>query len=141
MPVEELYHQLKDEGRIELNDDFLLTPIFANEAKVSEENNYSYNLTAKQLTRWRYWALLNFYAISYGMRPWRLASTVWNSLLGKETRIVASMPYREMRTFGQGLQGVSHGRGRFYGDFSHFELAPENLVPEAIASSPFRVGE
>lgn len=86
IPNTALYHQLKNEGRIELNDDFLLTPIFANEAKVSEENNYSYNLTAKQLTRWRYWALLNFYAISYGMRPWRLASTLWNSLLGRETR-------------------------------------------------------
>ena len=86
IPNTELYHQLVKEGRIELNDDFLLTPIFANEAKVSEENNYSHTLTAKQLTRWRYWKLLNFYAISYGMRPWRLVSTLWNSLIGKETR-------------------------------------------------------
>ena len=35
IPNTELYYQLKKEGRIELNDDFLLTPIFANEAKVS----------------------------------------------------------------------------------------------------------
>jgi radical SAM superfamily enzyme YgiQ (UPF0313 family) len=86
IPNTELYHQLVKDGRIQLNDDFLLTPIFANEAKVSEENNYSYTLSAKQLTRWRYWTLLNFYAISYGMRPWRLVSTIWNALIGKETR-------------------------------------------------------
>jgi radical SAM superfamily enzyme YgiQ (UPF0313 family) len=86
IPNTELYEQLKKEGRIELNDDFLLTPIFANEAKVSEVNNYSYHLTAKQLTRWRYWTLLNFYAVSYGTRPWRLVTTIWNSLIGKETR-------------------------------------------------------
>ncbi len=86
IPNTELYWQLKKEGRIELTDDFLLTPIFANEAKVDEANNYSYNLSAKQLTRWRYWTLLNFYAISYGTRPWRLLSTLWNSFTGKETR-------------------------------------------------------
>lgn len=62
-------------------------------------------------------------------------------VLGTETRIVASMPYREMRTFGRGLQGASHGRGRFFGDFSHFEAAPDHLVPEAIASSPFHAVE
>ena len=84
IPNTQLYHQLKDEGRIELNDDFLLTPIFANEAKVKEANNYSYTMTAKQLTRWRYWTLLNFYSISYGMRPWRLASTLWNAMRGRE---------------------------------------------------------
>ncbi len=86
IPNTKLYHQLVGTGRIELNDDFLLTPIFANEAKVAEENNYSDNLTAKQLTRWRYWTLLNFYAVSFATRPWRLVTTLWNSLIGKETR-------------------------------------------------------
>jgi radical SAM superfamily enzyme YgiQ (UPF0313 family) len=86
IPNTELYWQLEKDGRIKLDDDFLLTPIFANEAKVSEENNYSYHLSAAQLTRWRYWTLLNFYAVSYGTRPWRLATTLWNALIGKETR-------------------------------------------------------
>jgi anaerobic magnesium-protoporphyrin IX monomethyl ester cyclase len=86
IPNTQLYRELIAKGRIKLNDDFLLTPIFANEAKVSEVNNYSENLTAAQLTRWRYWTLLNFYAVSFTMRPWRLVSTIWNSLIGKETR-------------------------------------------------------
>lgn len=85
IPNTVLYHQLKDEGRIQLDDDFLLTPIFANEPRVSDENNFSYNLSSKQLTRWRYWTLLNFYAVSYGVRPWRLVRTIWNSLRGRES--------------------------------------------------------
>lgn len=85
IPNTALYHQLKDEGRIRLDDDFLLTPIFANEARVADVNNYSYTLTSGQLTRWRYWTLLNFYAVSYGLRPWRLFKTVWNALRGRET--------------------------------------------------------
>ena len=59
--------------------------LFANEARVSDANNYSYSLTSGQLTRWRYWTLLNFYAVSYGLRPWRLLKTVWNALRGRET--------------------------------------------------------
>lgn len=80
-----LYHQLLKDGRIKLDDDFLLTPIFANEPRVRDENNFSYSLTSKQLTRWRYWTLINFYAVSYGMRPWRLVRTIWNSLRGHES--------------------------------------------------------
>ncbi|MBK9129910.1 MAG: B12-binding domain-containing radical SAM protein [Phycisphaerales bacterium] len=80
-----LYHQLMKDGRIKLDDDFLLTPIFANEPRVRDENNFSYSLSSKQLTRWRYWTLLNFYAVSYGMRPWRIVRTVWNSLRGHES--------------------------------------------------------
>ena len=86
IPNTKLYDQLVESGRITLNDDFLLTPIFANEAKLGEPNNFSLHFSAKQLTRWRYWTLVNFYAVSFACRPWRLVSTVWNSLIGKETR-------------------------------------------------------
>lgn len=86
IPNTKLYDELVESGRIELSDDFLLTPIFANEAKVNEVNNYSKHLSAAQLTRWRYWTLLNFYAVSFATRPWRLVSTLWNSMTGRETR-------------------------------------------------------
>ncbi|MCA8944560.1 MAG: hypothetical protein KDB80_18520, partial [Planctomycetes bacterium] len=86
IPNTQLYDELVASGRIRLDDEFLLTPIFANEAKVVEKNNYSKHLSAGQLTRWRYWTLLNFYTVSFATRPWRLVSTVWNSLMGRETR-------------------------------------------------------
>jgi len=85
IPNTALYHQLKNEGRIRLDDDFLLTPIFANEARIADANNYSYSLSSAQLTLWRYWTLLNFYTVSFGMRPWRLLRTLWNALRGRET--------------------------------------------------------
>ncbi|MEM7199924.1 MAG: radical SAM protein [Planctomycetota bacterium] len=110
IPNTELYWQLKKEGRIELNDDFLLTPIFANEAKVDEANNYSYNFTAKELTRWRYWTLLNFYAISYGTRPWRLVSTIWNSFTGKETRKMETFLVDIRRKIRVNLKGLFSSR-------------------------------
>ncbi len=86
IPNTELFRQLEKEGRVRLDDDFLLTPIFANEGHVTDEHNYSHHLTSRQMTRWRWWTLLNFYAVSFGVRPWRLVSTIWNSLIGKETR-------------------------------------------------------
>lgn len=61
-------------------------------------------------------------------------------VLGGETRVVASIPYRDLRTFEGALQGVTGGRGRFFGDFSHFEAAPDAVVSEAIACSPFSTG-
>ncbi len=109
MPNTELYWQLLKEGRIRLDDDFLLTPIFANEPRVREENNYSYNLTARQLTRWRYWTLLNFYAISYGTRPWRLVTTLWNSLTGKETRKMESFLIDIRRKIRVNIKGLFGG--------------------------------
>ncbi|MEZ4319158.1 MAG: GTP-binding protein [Myxococcota bacterium] len=59
-------------------------------------------------------------------------------VLGTETRVCAQMPYRELRTFGPRLQGATSGRGRFYGEFSHYEPAPDHILSEAIADSPFR---
>lgn len=112
IPSTELYEQLVKDGRIELNDDFLLTPIFANEAKLSEENNFSYTLTAQQLTRWRYWTLVNFYAVSYGVRPWRLVSTLWNSLLGRETRKMETFLIDIRRKIRVNVKGFLTGRSR-----------------------------
>ncbi|MCB9678564.1 MAG: 50S ribosome-binding GTPase [Alphaproteobacteria bacterium] len=59
-------------------------------------------------------------------------------VLGAETRVCAHMPYRDLRTFGPRLQGATSGRGRFYGEFSHYEPAPDHILTEAIADSPFR---
>ncbi|MCC6672874.1 MAG: B12-binding domain-containing radical SAM protein [Planctomycetes bacterium] len=86
IPNTELYRELEAAGRVSLTDQFLMTPIFANEGFVTEENNYSHHLSARQMTRWRWWTLVNFYAVSFAVRPWRLVSTLWNAAIGKETR-------------------------------------------------------
>ena len=87
IPNTELYRQLVESGRIEHNsDEFLMTPIFANEAKLTTPHNYCEALTARQLTFWKYRLLANFYGLSFLVRPWKLFSVITNSLRGKETR-------------------------------------------------------
>jgi radical SAM superfamily enzyme YgiQ (UPF0313 family) len=86
IPNTQLYHELLEQGRISLDDDFLLTPIFANEEKLLAENNYCDHLTAKQLTAQKYKILASFYGVSFARRPWRIPILLWNALRGKETR-------------------------------------------------------
>jgi anaerobic magnesium-protoporphyrin IX monomethyl ester cyclase len=91
IPNTELYRQLVERGEVPLQDqekfdEFLLTPIYANEAKLTEEHNYCDHLSARQLTAWKYRLLLNFYGLSFLARPWRVVSVLLNTLRGKETR-------------------------------------------------------
>ena len=86
IPNTQLYHELIEQGRIQLDDDFLMTPIFANEEKLLPENCYCDHMTAKQLTWHKYKILLNFYGVSFAVRPWRVLTLFWNAARGKETR-------------------------------------------------------
>jgi len=86
IPNTQLYRELLARGRVALDDDFLLTPIFANEERLLPENNFCDHLSASQLTRWKYRILANFYGTSFARRPWRVAQIGWNALRGKETR-------------------------------------------------------
>ena len=72
-------------GRIEPTDGFLYTPIFANDEKIRPENNYCRTLTARQLTLVKYRILLNFYPLSFALRPWRVFRILWNVIRGRET--------------------------------------------------------
>lgn len=88
IPNTQLHRELLENGRIRNNneDAFLLTPILANEMKLTEDHNYCEKMSARELTWWKYRLLLNFYGISFGLRPWRIAKVVVNALRGKETR-------------------------------------------------------
>lgn len=70
----------------DLSDRFLLTPIYANDEKLDERNNYCDHLKARTLTLWKYRILFNFYAISMLTHPWRAFTLAWNVMRGKETR-------------------------------------------------------
>ncbi len=91
IPNTELYRMLVERGRVPLDDQqkfdrFLLTPIYANEARLTEDHNYCDHLSAAELTRWKHRLLANFYGISFLSRPWRVLRILWNTLRGKETR-------------------------------------------------------
>jgi len=86
IPNTELYEQLLQRNVVRLDDDFLLTPIFANDEKLLEDNNYCDHMSARELTRWKYRLLLNFYGLSFATRPWRILTVLANTARGKETR-------------------------------------------------------
>ncbi|HED66520.1 MAG TPA: B12-binding domain-containing radical SAM protein [Planctomycetes bacterium] len=98
LPNTALYDDLIRAGRIESNsDEFLMTPIFANEARLTEDHNYSSNLTARELTFWKYRLLLNFYGLSFLSRPWKLFGVLANALRGKETRKLETFLNEKLR--------------------------------------------
>ena len=110
IPNTKLYHDLLESGRISLDDDFLLTPIFANEEKLLPENNYCDHLSAKQLTLMKYRILANFYGWSFARRPWRPAQIVWNALRGKETRKMETFLIDLKRKTGIAIRNKFRGR-------------------------------
>jgi len=86
IPGTRLHDQLVREGRIAETDEFLLTPIFANDERLRPENNYCANLSARRLTWVKYRILLAFYPLSFALRPWRLLGLLLNVVRGRETR-------------------------------------------------------
>jgi anaerobic magnesium-protoporphyrin IX monomethyl ester cyclase len=87
LPNTAIYHDLVESGRIESNsDEFLMTPIYANEAKLTEEHNFSDQLSARELTAWKYKLLLNFYSLAFLSRPWKIFTVIMNAIRGRETR-------------------------------------------------------
>lgn len=85
IPNTELYRQLFAAGRITLDDAFLQTPMFANDPFLQQRNNYCAALSAARLSFTKHWIVANFYAISFLLRPWRLARVIGNVLRGRET--------------------------------------------------------
>ena len=86
IPNTAIYRDLVEKGRVDYSDECLMTPIFANEAKLTDEHNYCDHLSARRLTFWKYRLLLNFYGLSFLSRPWRVFQILWNTIRGKETR-------------------------------------------------------
>jgi radical SAM superfamily enzyme YgiQ (UPF0313 family) len=86
IPATELYDELVASGRIVPTDDFLETPIHANEKLLRASRNYCEHLSAWQLTAWKYRLHLTFYALSALHHPRKLLRLAANLARGRETR-------------------------------------------------------
>ncbi len=86
IPNTALYSYLVEKGRVDYSDKCLMTPIYANDEKQREENNYCEHLSAAKLTRTKYWFLLNFYPLSFLYHPGKAFRIFANVLRGRETR-------------------------------------------------------
>lgn len=86
IPNTEIYRSLVEQGRVDYSDRCLMTPIYANDEKLREENNYCEHLSARQLTAMKYKLLLNFYGLSFLFHPTRVFTMTYNVIRGRETR-------------------------------------------------------
>ena len=97
LPNTEIVRQLEDEGKITLNDHFLKLPIYVHNKFLTEDRKFCEHFTARQLTMWKWWIVLNFYAISFLFRPGRAPRIIWNFLRGRETSKMESFLQETLR--------------------------------------------
>lgn len=99
LPNTEITRQLEGEGKIEYTDAFLQLPIYVHNKFLTEDRKFCDALTAKQLTRWKYKVVANFYFNSFLFHPTRVFRIMWNFVRGKETSKMESFLQETMRKF------------------------------------------
>jgi radical SAM superfamily enzyme YgiQ (UPF0313 family) len=85
IPSTELFSALETKGRIRPDDAGLMAPLFGHRARLTDAFNYCEALSARQLTRWKYRILANFYLTSWVFHPTRLARVAYHALTGRQT--------------------------------------------------------
>lgn len=99
LPNTEITRELEKQGRIVVDDDFLKLPVYVHNKYMTPERNYCPNLTARQMTRWKYWVVLNFYVTSFLFHPGRVLRILTNFFRGKETSKMESFLHETSRKF------------------------------------------
>ena len=85
-PGSELFKRLQAESKIELDDEFFVSPMdFYSSNKVP---SYSDAVSTTRLHRTMYWMFVNFYGLSFAIRPWRVVQALVKLVLTgtEETR-------------------------------------------------------
>ena len=85
IPASALFNELSKKKRIQIDDSFLLTPIFMHNLWMTDENNYCQNISSLTLTFYKYWIVANFYIISWMTHPWRIVTLLYNVAVDKES--------------------------------------------------------
>src|SRR5690606_37672683 len=99
LPNTEIYRQLEKEGKVELNDDFLKLPIYVHNKFMTDDRNYNPHMSAKSMTRWKYWIVANFYVNAFLFHPGKVVRILWNFLRGRETSKMESFLQETKRKF------------------------------------------
>ncbi len=99
LPNTEITRELEQRGKVTLDDDFLKLPVFVHNRYMSDARNYCDHLSARQMTRWKYWIVANFYATSFVCHPGRVFRIFWNFLRGRETSKMESFLHETARKF------------------------------------------
>jgi radical SAM superfamily enzyme YgiQ (UPF0313 family) len=99
LPNTEITRELEKQGKIVMDDAFLKLPVYVHNKFMTEDRNYCAQLTAQQMTRWKYWIVANFYVTSFLTRPGRVFRILWNALRGKESSKMESFLNETKRKF------------------------------------------
>ncbi len=99
LPNTEIFKELEAKGVAKVDDDFLKLPIYVHNKYMVDSRNYNPYLTAKQMTRWKYWIVLNFYMTNLLFHPGKYFRIVINFLRGKETSKMESFLQETKRKF------------------------------------------
>jgi radical SAM superfamily enzyme YgiQ (UPF0313 family) len=84
-PGSELFKRLQREGRIQLDDEFFVSPMDFYTAKAP---SYAAAVSTSRLYWTMLWMFVNFYVISFALRPWRVLRAIGRAVLTgtEETR-------------------------------------------------------
>jgi anaerobic magnesium-protoporphyrin IX monomethyl ester cyclase len=99
LPSTEITRQLEKEGKVKYDDAFLKLPIYVHNKFLTQDRKFCDAFTARQLTRWKYWVVLNFYVNAFLFRPGRLFRILFNFVRGRETSKMESFLQETLRKF------------------------------------------
>jgi anaerobic magnesium-protoporphyrin IX monomethyl ester cyclase len=81
-PGSELFRRLQREGTIQLDDEFFVSPMDFYTAKAP---SYARRVSTRRLYWTMVWMFVNFYAISFALRPWRVVRALLRAVVtGRE---------------------------------------------------------
>jgi radical SAM superfamily enzyme YgiQ (UPF0313 family) len=84
-PGSELFKRLQREGKIQLDDEFFVSPMDFYTAKAP---SYADRVSTRRLYWTMVWMFVNFYVLSFTLRPWRVIRAIGRAILTgtEETR-------------------------------------------------------
>ena len=81
-PGSALFRRLQREGKLQLDDDFFVSPMDFYTAKAP---SYADGVSSRRLYWTMLWMFVNFYVLSFALRPWRVVRALGRALLtGRE---------------------------------------------------------
>ena len=84
-PGSELFRRLQREGKLQLDDEFFVSPMDFYTAKAP---SYAAAVSTRRLYWTMLWMFVNFYVLSFTLRPWRVISALVRAIMTgtEETR-------------------------------------------------------
>ena len=76
-PGSALFTRLQQEGKIELDDEFFVSPM---DFYTSQAPSYADAVSTRRLYWTMLWMFVNFYVISFTLRPWRVTRTLLRAI-------------------------------------------------------------